>query len=101
MNKEDKFGNTAVTILCSKDIHKDNKIKMNCIKIFIENGSNIFLRNKRTRWNCIFWLSYYGDWDSLNYLLNFSKIINIEMLLFEPDYQGYYPIDFAGKNVKI
>lgn len=38
------------------------------------------------------WVAYYGDLQTLNFL------IEKKARTFNTDYQGYYPIDLAGKK---
>ena len=46
----------------------------------------------------MFWLAHWGDVKSLQYLIKITKESNERMVLCEPDYMGYYPIDIAGKR---
>lgn len=50
--------------------------------------------NPRTLWAPVHWVAFYGDVESMRYLI--SK----EAILFRPDYEGYYALDLAGRNNK-
>ena len=91
INKPDKFGNTPLINACSQSYSGSSRHP--CVKLLLENGADVNIRNKRTLWNGIYWIAYHGDEESAKLLLD--KFISIN----QPDYQGFYPLDIFGKQV--
>lgn len=67
--------------------------RSSCLKLFLEDG-DLNSCNPRTQWGPSHWVAFYGDVDSMRLL------IDKEVILFKPDYEGYYPLDLAGRNNK-
>ena len=120
VNNLDMFGNSPLINACSQQYDYSNEERKKCIKLLLEAGALPKIRNKRTRWSCIYWLCFYGDLDSINVLLGkegeASSGIGVEQKLSlrnetltgkgkvkiqvgKPDYMGFYPLDLAGKKV--
>lgn len=105
VNLMDKFGNSPILNTCSQNFEKSSIERSECLKILLENYANPNIRNKMTGWSCLYWLCFYGDEKSVELILEFKTLVpnneNEEVELHKPDYLGFYPIDLAGKKVKI
>ncbi|CAD8164622.1 unnamed protein product [Paramecium octaurelia] len=89
INLNDKFGINAVQMCCFANYNE----RAACLELFLEDGDlNSF--NPRTLWSPVHWVAFYGDVESMQLLI--SK----EAILFKTDYEGYYPLDLAGRNNK-
>lgn len=95
INSPDKFGNTPLLNACSLrlDIDTSNSTRLNCVKLLLLNGADVNCRNNRTFWNAMFWVAYHGDEACAKILIERNIEIN------QPDHQGFYPLDIAGKQV--
>lgn len=95
INSPDKFGNTPLLNACSLrlDIDTSNSTRLNCVKLLVANGADVNSRNNRTFWNAMFWVAYHGDEACAKLLIERNIEIN------QPDDQGFYPLDVAGKQV--
>lgn len=65
---------------------------MACLKVLIENGSDVNSYNPNNRWGPLHWCAFYGDKDSVKILLENGAHA------FLCDKNGMYPLDLAGKN---
>lgn len=93
VNKPDNYGNSPLLNACVQNYDKSPGDRYHIIEFLLSKGADPTIRNKRTKWTAINWLSYFGDEKSIEFLL--TKDIDLHI----PDYEGFYPIDLAGKNV--
>ncbi len=116
VNELDMFGNSPLINACSQQYDYSNEKRKNCINLLLKAGATPKIRNKRTRWSCIYWLCFYGDSDSIDALVkndliprmdskthligeNLAEPPKLKIQLAKPDYMGFYPLDLAGKKV--
>lgn len=98
INSKDKFGNTPLLNACSLKLDTDatdNQARLGCLKLLMDNQADVNQKNGRTFWNALFWIAYHGDNACMELLLKTPIELNY------PDHQGFYPLDIAGKQVKI
>ena len=92
INSLDKFGNSPLVLFCSHVKHDSvNRIKF--LKMLLDKGADVNIKNSLTLWNSVFWAAYHGEEEIVALLLEHDVIIN------SPDYEGFYPLDIAGKQV--
>jgi ankyrin repeat protein len=101
VNQEDKFKMTPILLCCFKNLeidptdqteeHKVNN-RLQCIEGLYRRNADLNQMNPRTLWSPIFWCAYYGDAESVKFILDNHGIC------FEPDSKGLYPLDYAGNR---
>ena len=91
INAPDKFGNTPLLNACSLKSQSGSK-REECLSLLLK-YADINAKNKRTLWNAMHWIAFHGESESAKILL----MNNISVI--EPDFQGYYALDIAGKQV--
>ena len=79
--------NNAITIW-----DQDSNPRLECLKVLESFGADVNVCNQRTLWYPIHWVCYYGDLKTLTFLLE------KQARAFQTDYQGFYPIDLAGRK---
>lgn len=94
INTPDIFGNTPLLNACSLKIQGESK-REDCLTLLLDHGANVNAKNKRTLWNALHWIAYHGEIESAKILVERKDPISMH----EPDFQGYYAIDVAGKQV--
>jgi len=94
IDERDKFGNTPLLNACSLKIQNESS-RASCLTLLLQKEADVDVRNERTMWNAMHWIAYYGELDCANILLQHNISIH------EPDYQGFYTIDIAGKQVSL
>ena len=92
VNLKDKFGNSPLLNACSLKLDSENT-RFNCLDLLLKNEADVNVRNDRTLWNAMCWAAYHGDEISAKLLMEKGVEIN------QPDNQGFYPLDIAGKGV--
>ncbi|CAK78542.1 unnamed protein product (macronuclear) [Paramecium tetraurelia] len=92
VQQPDIFGCTPIQICCFLNDPKFHQNRQECLKILIENGSDVNEANPHNLWRPLHWCSFYGDEGSVKLLLQ-NKAFS-----FLCDYNGLYPMDLAGKN---
>ncbi|CAD8095052.1 unnamed protein product [Paramecium sonneborni] len=92
VQQPDIFGCTPIQICCFLNDSKKNQNRQECLKILIENGSDVNEVNPHNQWRPLHWCSFYGDKSSVQLLLQ-NKAYS-----FLCDNNGFYPIDLSGKN---
>jgi len=98
INKPDKFGNTALLVACILNNDKSPKERPECIKILLNARAQPNIRSGLTLWTPLTWAAYYGDAQSVKYLLE------ARATAYLPDSKGFYPLDYCGlqgKNQKM
>ena len=94
INTPDIFGNTPLLSACSLKIQGESK-REDCLTLLLDHGANVNAKNKRTLWNALHWIAYHGEIESAKIMVERKDPISMH----EPDFQGYYAIDIAGKQV--
>ena len=91
INLLDCYDNSALMLACVA--HNDVKIKdkMKIIKYLLKFGSTPNVINKFTGFMPIHWCARHGELNNVEILI--EKGINYCI----PDFEGYLPIDYAGK----
>ena len=97
LNLKDIFGNTPILLCCCQNFEKSKTSRIECLKFLKSKGADPNIKNRRTRWSCLHWCAYYGDFESVSFLL-LSEQAKYDSCI--PDYKGYYPLDLAAKEVK-
>ncbi|CAD8178610.1 unnamed protein product [Paramecium pentaurelia] len=92
VQQPDIFGCTPIQICCFLNDSKQHQNRQQCLKILIDNGSNVNEVNPHNQWRPLHWCSFYGDEASVKLLLQ-NKAFS-----FLCDNNGLYPMDLAGKN---
>jgi len=71
LNKLDKFGNTAIGLVCvEKPDNSDAKSnQLEILKLLLDNNACPNIENKRTRWTTVTWAARHGMLDVLTVLV--------------------------------
>ncbi|CAD8082237.1 unnamed protein product [Paramecium sonneborni] len=92
VQQKDMFGCSPIQICCFLNDPKLSNNRQECLRILIENGSDVNCLNPHSRWAPIHWCAFYGDSISVQFLLK------KQAHSFLCDNNGLYPMDLAGKN---
>ncbi|CAD8078721.1 unnamed protein product [Paramecium primaurelia] len=92
VQQKDMFGCSPIQICCFLNDPKLQNNRQECLRILIENGSDVNCINPHSRWAPLHWCAFYGDQVSVQFLLK-KKAYS-----FLCDNNGLYPMDLAGKN---
>ncbi|CAK83449.1 unnamed protein product (macronuclear) [Paramecium tetraurelia] len=92
VQQKDIFGCSPIQICCFLNDPKLQNNRQECLRILIENGSDVNCINPHSRWAPLHWCAFYGDSYSVQFLLKKKAHT------FLCDNNGLYPMDLAGKN---
>jgi ankyrin repeat protein len=74
--------------------YNNNETKINekfdCIRLLVDSGAKLNVRNKESGFTCMHWVARYGEIENVRFLCERG------MAIYVPDMHGYIPLDYAG-----